>query len=157
MDTAGGASGALVGAWLVTIGEALPGDDRDVDGAAYGRAMTEALDALKRQGQAEVGDKTMVDTLEPFRVTFADVLGGGADLATAWAVALPVAEAGMRATAGMVSRRGRAARLGERSRGVQDPGATSMYYVLRAFGGALVEPRDERRETTDVKRREDEK
>ncbi|MER3485534.1 MAG: dihydroxyacetone kinase, partial [Chloroflexota bacterium] len=28
-------------------------------------------------------------------------------------------------------------RLGERSRGHQDPGATSMYYVLRAAGEVL--------------------
>jgi dihydroxyacetone kinase-like protein len=40
----------------------------------------------------------------------------------------------MEGTTGMVSKRGRSARLGERSRGIQDAGATSMYYVLQAFG-----------------------
>jgi phosphoenolpyruvate---glycerone phosphotransferase subunit DhaL len=39
----------------------------------------------------------------------------------------------------MVSRRGRASRLGERSRGVQDAGATSIYHVLHAFGTAFSE------------------
>jgi dihydroxyacetone kinase len=41
----------------------------------------------------------------------------------------------------MISRRGRASRLGERSRGVPDAGATSIYYVLRAFGVAF-EPQE---------------
>ena len=45
----------------------------------------------------------------------------------------------MRSTTDMVSRRGRASRLGERSRGVQDAGATSIYYVLRAFGEGFAE------------------
>ena len=99
--------------------------------------MAEALATVKRQGGAVVGDKTLVDTLEPFGRGYEAALAGGADLEDAWASGLLVAEAGMRATAQMVSRLGRAARLGERSRGVQDPGATSILYVLRAFGEAL--------------------
>ena len=47
--------------------------------------------------------------------------------------------AGMLSTIDMVSRRGRASRLGERSRGVQDAGATSIYHVLHAFGTGFTE------------------
>jgi dihydroxyacetone kinase-like protein len=43
----------------------------------------------------------------------------------------------MQSTTAMVSRRGRASRLGERSRGVQDAGATSIYHVLSAFARAF--------------------
>ena len=134
MDQAGGASGALVGGWLVAMGQALPPEDNAVDAASWGTALRQGLAALARLGGAEVGDKTMLDTLVPFVDAFT---AGDGDLPTVWGAALPAAEAGMRGTVEMISRRGRASRLGERSRGVQDAGATSMYYVLRAFGEAF--------------------
>jgi dihydroxyacetone kinase len=136
-DAAGGASGALVGAWLLAIGRALPASDGDVDAAALGRAMAAGLVTIRRLGQADPGDKTMVDTLAPFGAALDDAVGAGRGAAEAWRAALPAAERGMRATTEMVSRRGRASRLGERSRGHQDAGATSMFLVLRALGEAL--------------------
>ena len=138
-DAAGGASGALVGAWLIAIGGALPGNDEEIDAVAISQAMENGLAALQRLGQAEPGDKTMVDTMVPFVTTLKIAIMGGATPAEAWARALAAAEEGMTSTIHLVSQRGRSSRLGERSRGHQDAGATSMYYVLRAFGDALAE------------------
>lgn len=133
-NAAGGASGALVGAWLIAFGTGLPADDADVDAPVLAAALQEALVSLQRLGQAEPGDKTMVDTLTPFCAALSEAAAAGKATPAAWASAMTAAEAGMRATTDMVSRRGRASRLGERSRGTQDAGATSIYYVLRAFG-----------------------
>jgi dihydroxyacetone kinase len=136
-NAAGGASGALVGAWLIAIGAGLPERDEAVDAAALALALDQALATLRRLGQADPGDKTMVDTLAPFSAAFTTAATNGAEMSQAWATALPAAEAGMRSTTDMISRRGRASRLGERSRGIQDAGATSIYHVLRAFGAAF--------------------
>lgn len=136
-NAAGGASGALVGAWLIAIGTGLPEEDDAVDASAIAAALEEALATLQRLGQAEVGDKTMIDTLAPFSSALTAAAERGLSPADAWLVALPAAEQGMASTTDMISRRGRASRLGERSRGTQDAGATSMYYVLRAFGEGL--------------------
>ena len=133
-NAAGGASGALVGAWLIAIGTGLPERDEAVDAPALAVALEQALAALQRLGQAEPGDKTMIDTLAPFSAALNEAAGRGLDIPHAWAAALPAAAAGMLATTDMISRRGRASRLGERSRGVQDAGATSIYHVLHAFG-----------------------
>lgn len=138
-DAAGGASGALVGAWLIAIGGALPGNDDEIDAVAISQAMENGLAALQRLGQAEPGDKTMVDTMVPFVTTLKITIMGGATPGEAWTRALAAAEEGMTSTINLVSQRGRSSRLGERSRGHQDAGATSMYYVLRAFGDALAE------------------
>jgi len=135
-DAAGGASGALVGACLTAIGSALPADDA-IDAPAVAAALRAGLETIGRLGQARVGDKTMLDTLDPFVTAFASAVEGGAGVNDAWRTALPAAEAGMRSTVAMVSRRGRSARLGERGRGHVDAGATSIYYVLRAAGDAL--------------------
>ncbi|MFN8590141.1 MAG: dihydroxyacetone kinase family protein [Thermomicrobiales bacterium] len=136
-NSAGGASGALVGAWLIAIGEGLPQADEDVDAPAVAAALNDALNTLQRLGQAKPGDKTMIDTLAPFSAALTAAAERSDDIVTAWIAALPAAEAGMVSTIDMVSQRGRASRLGERSRGVQDAGATSIYHVLQAFGAAL--------------------
>ncbi len=65
-NAAGGASGALVGAWLIAIGTGLPDRDEAVDAAAVALALDQALATLQGLGQAQPGDKTMVDTLAPF-------------------------------------------------------------------------------------------
>ena len=138
-NAAGGASGALVGAWLIAIGTGLPDRDEAVDAAALALALDQALATLQRLGQAQPGDKTMVDTLAPFCAALNDAAARGLGISDAWAAALPAAAAGMLSTIDMVSRRGRASRLGERSRGVQDAGATSIYHVLHAFGTGFTE------------------
>jgi dihydroxyacetone kinase len=137
MNTAGGASGALVGACLTAIGGALPTDDDAIDALVVGHALAEGAATIARLGGATPGDKTLLDSLDPFIHAYRAAAETGLSTADAWNAALPAAETGMRATAGMVSKLGRASRLGERSRGHQDPGATSIFYVLRAVGEVL--------------------
>ena len=79
----------------------------------------------------------MIDALDPFVRALADGADLSPDLATAWRNALPAAEAGAAGTANLVAKRGRSARLGERSLGHVDPGATSMVYLFQAVGQAL--------------------
>jgi dihydroxyacetone kinase-like protein len=49
------------------------------------------------------------------------------------------AEAGAKETIPMIATKGRASYLGERSRGHQDPGATSSWLLLRALSTTLEE------------------
>jgi dihydroxyacetone kinase len=136
-DAAGGASGALVGTLIMTIGQNLPADQ--IDAPALHRALDAGLNAVCLLGRAKVGDKTMVDTLAPFVHAFGVATSDGESLVVTWQKALPAAEEGMQSTAEMVSKRGRASRLGERSKGSLDPGAVSILYLLRAVGEGLVE------------------
>lgn len=138
-ESAGGASGALYGAWISAVGQAL--GDTEPDDEEVHRAFEAALETLQRLGGARPGDKTMIDTLDPFVRALGEAVREEASLADAWRAALPAAEKGAEDTAGMVSRLGRSAKLGERSRGHKDPGAASMYIVLRAAGEALSEAR----------------
>ena len=137
---AGGASGALYGAWITAVGQSL-GDEEKPDAASLHEALQSSLSTLGELGKAEPGDKTMLDTLDPFVRSFGEASGEGVSPAEAWEHALPAAEEGADSTADMISTRGRAAKLGERSRGHKDPGAVSMLHVLRAAGKALSEKR----------------
>ncbi|GAJ03279.1 unnamed protein product, partial [marine sediment metagenome] len=48
------------------------------------------------------------------------------------------AERGMKDTIPLIARKGRASYLGERSIGHQDPGATSVYLILKALHDELI-------------------
>ncbi len=134
-NAAGGASGALVGTFMMTVGMALQGDT--VDAKVIYTALTKGVEALARLGKAKAGDKTMLDTLVPFVDAYGAAAASGASITAAWGQALPAARAGMEATRDMIAARGRAAALRERSLGTQGPGATSIYYVLSAVGEVL--------------------
>ena len=131
-DAAGGSSGALVGIFIITIGNKFPAE---VTTAGVWEAMRLGLERMEKLGKAGPGQKTMLDTLHPFLEALKRV--EDQPLAEAWAAALPAAQEGMEATKTMKSQKGRAARLGERSRGHADPGAVSMNYMLKTVGEVL--------------------
>lgn len=131
-EDSGGASGALYGALLRTVGRGLR------DGSPVDVAVRAGLDRLKQLGGAEPGDKTMVDALEPFCAALSERLAALVPLAEAWRLAADEARRAADATATLVGRKGRSAALGERSLGHPDPGAVSMAIILAAIGESLV-------------------
>jgi dihydroxyacetone kinase len=141
-DAAGGASGALFGALITTMGRKLTVAGGTPSPADVSAALDAGVAVVAKLGKAAQGDKTLLDALAPFAGAFAAAVAAGGSVAGAWHAAVPAAEAGARATAEMVARRGRAARLGERSRGSVDPGAQSVVYLVTAIDAALQEVPD---------------
>jgi dihydroxyacetone kinase-like protein len=136
VSTVGGASGPLWGSALRSGGRAL-GDQPNFEGAQLVEVLAAALASVKDLGTASVGDKTMVDALEPAVDTLRARLAEGASLDRALDDAASAAELGMRATTPLQARKGRASYLGERSVGHQDPGATSTALIMRALHKAV--------------------
>jgi dihydroxyacetone kinase len=134
-DAAGGAAGALWGAVLTATGSRLATGACDAELLAGG--LEDARDAVARLGGAAVGDKTMLDALDPFVSTYAAAVAEGASLADAWTRAAGGAARAATATARLRPRLGRAARQADRSVGVPDPGATSFAAAVRAMTSAL--------------------
>jgi dihydroxyacetone kinase-like protein len=132
----GGASGPLYGTAFIEAGFALAGRD-----AAGPRDLAAALEAgrdgLARRGRCAVGDKTILDALDPAVRTLREQADAGGSLAACVAAAAVAAAGGMRATIPLVARRGLALRLGERSRGHRDPGAASCFLLLGAMARAV--------------------
>jgi dihydroxyacetone kinase-like protein len=136
VSTVGGASGPLWGSALRSGGRVL-GDQATFDGGQLVEVLAAALASVKDLGTAAVGDKTMVDALEPAVETLRSRLADGASLDDAIDEAAGAAEAGMRSTIPLQARKGRASYLGERSVGHQDPGATSTALIMRALQKAV--------------------
>lgn len=98
-----------------------------------------AVEAMKTRGKAEVGDRTVLDALVPAVQALADEQEKGSDLSAAMRAAVGAAEQGAKATSAMVAKRGRAKVFGERNLGVQDGGATAVFYMIEAFADSLDE------------------
>ena len=88
---------------------------------------------IKARGKAEIGDKTMIDTLEPFYLSLETSKYQSINFKEAFEIALLEAKKGMESTKDIVSNKGRSKRLGYRSQGHVDPGAMSAYLMLNTF------------------------
>ncbi len=139
VSTVGGASGPLYGTLFLRMSTAA-GDVDVLDGPQFAKVVRAGLEGVVARGKAEAGDKTMFDALSPAADALEDALADGETLADALGVATVAAEAGRDATIPMRARKGRASYLGERSVGHQDPGATSVTYLVAAAHTALSDP-----------------
>jgi dihydroxyacetone kinase-like protein len=135
MSVVGGSAGPLYGTFFMKLGQKLGGAG-EVTVAEFAGAMQEGLNGLMSLGKSTVGDKTMVDAIDPAIKALQSTEGGDE---AAWNAAVAEAERGMKATIPMQARRGRSSYLGERSIGHQDPGATSSYYLFVCLRNAGLE------------------
>ena len=131
IKTVGGASGPLYGTWFLKASIATQNID-EIDAAAFVAIVDEGVAGVMARGKAEVGHKTMVDVWVPAAEAMRTSLDDGGDLATVLDAAIGAAKTGVQTTVDMVAVKGRASFLGERSRGHQDPGATSSLLMLEA-------------------------
>ena len=128
MSTIGGSSGPVFGTLLVTLGKELPPQPGSPHMA---RSLAAAMAALSKLGKVEVGQKTLLDVLDPVQKVLAR---GGDDLV---ARVKQCAFDSAQATADMDAIKGRASFLGERALGHVDPGSRSMALIIGALCDAL--------------------
>ena len=128
MSTVGGSSGPVFGTLMVTLGKELPAQPASADVA---RALAAGIAALCKLGKVEVGQKTLLDVLDPVQKVLA---AGGDDLvARVRQCALDSAQA----TAQMDAIKGRASFLGDRALGHVDPGSRSMALIISTLCDTL--------------------
>jgi dihydroxyacetone kinase-like protein len=132
----GGAMGPLYGTFFLAMGAAADGLE-SMDAAAFLKMLDEGLDGVIEIGGAAPGDKTLVDVLVPARAALADAIADGHDYGSCLQAMASAGEAGRDSTRELAARVGRASRLGDRSRGHVDAGATSCALILRVLAGEL--------------------
>lgn len=119
--TVGGASGPLFGTLFMALGKEISAEpDRASLTAAFGKA----IEAVAARGKSQVGQKTMLDVLQPVHDA---LLQGKTGLEIA-----DVADSAADATVPMKALRGRASFLGDRSIGHMDAGGRSVALLVRA-------------------------
>ncbi len=130
MSSMGGASGAIFGTYFRNGGKALAGKDT-FDAAGLAAFLRAGVDGVKQRGGAAVGDKTVVDSMEPAAIKAAEV--SSAALPEAISAVSDAAEAGKEASKAMIAKFGRAKTLGEGCIGHPDAGALSVTIILKAM------------------------
>jgi dihydroxyacetone kinase-like protein len=133
----GGAMGPLYGTFFLEMGEVCQGRP-EIDAALFGRMLVASQAGVIDIGGAKVGDKTLVDTLAPAVDAYQSAQQQGLTFGAALRAMRQAAEAGKESTRQLVAKIGRASRLGERSRGVLDAGATSCYLILTSLADSLL-------------------
>ncbi|MFL6142243.1 MAG: dihydroxyacetone kinase subunit DhaL [Labedaea sp.] len=123
----GGAAGPLYGTAFLRAATAVA-DATELTAESVVAALRAALGGVVARGKAELGDKTMVDALEPAVRAAEQAVDAG--VAAVLRAAADAASAGAESTVPLVARKGRASYLGERSAGHLDPGARSTALLL---------------------------
>ena len=132
----GGTSGPLFGMFYRDLAKAA-GDGEAPDLGALAEALEAGQAVIQKYGEAEVGDRTMVDALAPAVVALREAAQAGKAPAEALAAAEQAAIEAARGTAELTARRGRASYVGETAKGVMDPGACAMGLVVGALRVAV--------------------
>lgn len=136
VNKVGGAAGPLYGTAFLRASTALSSKE-DLSPEDVAGALEAALGGIKQRGKADVGDKTIVDALEPAVEAAKEAASSGGGAGEVFRAAAEAAEEGAEATVPLTARRGRASYLGPRSAGHMDPGARSTYLLLDAAACAL--------------------
>lgn len=128
MMSIGGAAGPVFGT-LFRGGAKRLGGQHIFDSKTLSLMLLDGLQAVKERGGAKLGDKTVVDALEPAALKSKEL--SLAPLDESLIAVTEAARQGMEKTKEMVATVGKATTLGERSLGHPDPGAVSTYLILK--------------------------
>jgi dihydroxyacetone kinase-like protein len=136
LNSVGGAMGALYGTFFLKLSQESAGKG-EVNLSDLVKIFQTGEQGILDIGKANPGDKTLIDTLSPAVRALEAAEKEGMPLAGALANFEEVAKQGMESTRQMLAKMGRASRLGERTIGHQDAGATSCYFILRSLASAV--------------------
>ena len=136
MDDIGGSMGPLYGkffdGWVSTLTPYAR-----MDGVLFGEGLARGIENIQKMGNAQLGDKTLIDTLLPALDAYKKSFLQDDSFEQALSAMSHAAEAGKDSTKSLQARLGRSARLGERSIGVLDAGATSCWLILRSMSDSI--------------------
>jgi len=131
----GGTSGPIWGTAMLRAGVQLK-EHPQIEGTDVVRALRASIEGIKARGQAELGDKTLLDALVPATDTLEAETNAGHSAAEAVKAMAVTARSAADATKPMQARRGRASYTGERSIGSVDAGAMAIAVLLEGLADA---------------------
>ena len=129
ISSMGGASGPIFGMLFIKGADAI-GDCNNLDSSSLFSFLNGGYDGIGVISQAKSGDKTMLDALIPARDAAKEAVNK--PLKEAFMSVEKSAKMGVENTKKMTAKIGRATTLGERSIGHPDPGALSLWVILKA-------------------------
>ena len=136
-EKAGGTSGVLWGAALGSAAKNLDDNALAISPSQIINLFNQGLKTIQDLGKASLGDKTMLDAMQPFCESLSNEYQKGLSLKSAWSLASEVAEKAAKETANLIPKIGRARPLAERSLGHPDAGAVSFAMMVQTVNKTL--------------------
>lgn len=134
----GGSMGPIYGTFFMDMADRGDGAEK-IDFALFVDMLEAGLMGLYDIVEARPGDKTLIDTLYPAITALKSAQKAGNDFHEALSEMKVAAVAGKESTKELVAQYGRSARLGDRSLGILDAGATSCCIILCAMADGIIE------------------
>lgn len=131
----GGTSGPIWGTAFLRAGTTA-GNKTNLHAQDVVAMLRAAIEGIKQRGQADVGDKTLLDALVPAVDRLEQAVNEGADSTTALQKAAITARQQAEATRNLIAKRGRASYSGDRSIGTLDAGAVAVAVLFEQVSRA---------------------
>lgn len=131
----GGTSGPIWGTAFLRAGTALKDAASPTSDDAVA-ALRSSIEGIKQRGNADLGDKTLLDALIPATDRLESEFKGGAGVSDALKAAAETARESAEATKTMLAKRGRASYSGERSQDSVDAGAMAIAVLFERVAEA---------------------
>jgi dihydroxyacetone kinase-like protein len=128
MSTMGGASGSLFGTLFLSMSKAAKG--QTLTATTFADVFHQGVEAVKQRGKADLGEKTMLDTLIPVANRLKEDTINGTEFEQLLTNLSEQAITGMASTKDMIATKGRASFLGERAIGHIDAGARTSQLMI---------------------------
>jgi len=105
---------------------------------SFANIFNQGVESVKQRGKANLGEKTMLDTLIPVAKRLNEDSANGTELPQLLNNLSEQAITGMRSTKNMIATKGRASFLGERSLGHIDAGAKTSQLIICTINDELL-------------------
>jgi dihydroxyacetone kinase phosphoprotein-dependent L subunit len=128
----GGTSGPIWGTAFLRAGTTA-GAVTELDGEQVVAMLRASIAGIKARGKSDLGDKTLLDALEPAVDVIEEQVKAGQPAAAVLRAAAVTARERAEATRQMIAKRGRASYTGERSIGTLDAGAVAVAVMFEAL------------------------
>ena len=134
----GGSAGPLFGKFFLQASISNIGNT-SMEAANWVLAFEDGTMGVSLIGRSTEGEKTMLDALFPAVRAMQEKLEEGLSLPEIFLAGATAAENGVEFTKTISANKGRAAYIGQRSIGHQDPGATTVMLILQALYKTAIE------------------
>ncbi|MDE5767588.1 MAG: dihydroxyacetone kinase subunit L [Malacoplasma sp.] len=133
MSNVGGASGAIYSTAFMKAGQFLKDKPVELTPELISETWKQMIEGIQTRGNSKLGEKTLLDVQIPAFEAYTSSIKSGKSLKDAFGEATKAAEKAMNDTKNIIATKGRAAYLGERSKGHIDPGSASSYLIIKTI------------------------
>lgn len=135
LSAVGASAGPLYATAFMRAGAAIKGQNA-LDTVALAKVIEAMAEGIKSRGKAEVGDKTMLDAWLP-AAEAAKQSNNETTLIDLMNAVEKASQEGAEATTDMLAKKGRSAKLGDRTIGHKDAGAASTAILISAMASTI--------------------